>query len=123
MPVEDFGKASDKIVNGERITVPGVVGQPVDQAKQTLDGAGLHREGRLPEGVRRARPGSVAETNPGPGSRVEPRHHDHDLPEHRRPADRARPSRAPANTPNPTITGFPNAEADARRTSPADALR
>jgi len=69
VPVEDFGKASDKIVNGERVTVPGVVGQPVDQAKRNLEGAGFSVRVGSPK-ASGVPAGSVAEMSPGAGSRV-----------------------------------------------------
>jgi len=69
LPVENFGESSYKILHGDRVTVPSVTGQAIDDARRALEGAGFTvrigdpKPSAIPQGL-------VAETNPGAGSRV-----------------------------------------------------
>lgn len=67
MPVENFGTANSKVLNGDRVSVPDVTGQSLDAARQTLEGAGFSVTvgGARPSSVPA---GSVAEQSPGAGS-------------------------------------------------------
>ncbi|GAB3594365.1 transglycosylase domain-containing protein [Angustibacter peucedani] len=69
MPVEQFGKPNDKIVFGERVTVPGVQGQKIEDATRTLEGAGFSVTVGSPK-ASAVPAGYVAEQNPPGGSRV-----------------------------------------------------
>jgi membrane peptidoglycan carboxypeptidase len=71
-PVEQFGQTSDKVLNGERVTVPDVAGSSLDAAKSALGAVGLSAT-VSGTGVPSDQPvGSVAGTSPGGGSRVSP---------------------------------------------------
>ena len=71
-PVEQFGQTSDKILNGERVTVPDVVGRSVDDAKAALAAAGLTATVSS-TGVPSDQPvGVVAGSSPSGGQRVTP---------------------------------------------------
>jgi membrane peptidoglycan carboxypeptidase len=71
-PVEQFGQTSDKVLNGERVTVPDVAGSSLDAAKSALGAVGLSAT-VSGTGVPSDQPvGSVAGTSPGGGSRVTP---------------------------------------------------
>ncbi len=69
LPVENFGNASDKIVYGDRSTVPGVTGQSLDDARRTLEGAGFTVSIGGPR-ASSVQAGYVAEQSPGAGARV-----------------------------------------------------
>jgi membrane peptidoglycan carboxypeptidase len=71
-PVEQFGQTSDKVLNGERVTVPQIEGLSVDAAKAALAAVGLSATvsdagvpSDLPVGV-------VAASTPRSGQRVSP---------------------------------------------------
>jgi membrane peptidoglycan carboxypeptidase len=71
-PVEQFGQTSDKILNGDRVTVPNVIGASVDAAKAALAAAGLSAT-VSGTGVASDQPvGAVAGSTPGAGQRVTP---------------------------------------------------
>jgi membrane peptidoglycan carboxypeptidase len=71
-PVEQFGQTSDKVLNGERVTVPDVVGASVDAAKAALAAVGLSAT-VSDTGVASDQPvGAVAGSSPAAGSRVTP---------------------------------------------------
>jgi membrane peptidoglycan carboxypeptidase len=68
MPVENFAKASDKVVYGDRVTVPGTTGMSIADATKVLEDAGFRVSvgGPKPSAVPA---GFVAESNPAGGSR------------------------------------------------------
>jgi membrane peptidoglycan carboxypeptidase len=72
LPVVDFAKADADVVDGDRIPVPDVTGQPYDAAKQALTDAGFVARGG---GLVSAGPvpfGSVGYTSPRAGTLVIP---------------------------------------------------
>jgi membrane peptidoglycan carboxypeptidase len=71
-PVERFGQTSDKVLNGDRVTVPDVVGASVEAAKAALAAVGLSAT-VSDTGVASDQPvGAVAGSSPAAGSRVTP---------------------------------------------------
>jgi membrane peptidoglycan carboxypeptidase len=69
-PVEQFGKPSDKVLNGERVTVPQVAGMSVDAAKAALAAVGLTAK-VSDTGVPSNLPvGTVVGSTPSAGQRV-----------------------------------------------------
>ena len=71
-PVERFGQTSDKILNGDRVTVPDVVGKSVDDAASALAAVGLSAT-VSDTGVASDQPvGAVAGSTPSAGQRVTP---------------------------------------------------
>ena len=69
LPVENFGNPTDKMVFGEKVTVPGVAGQSIDDATKNLEEAGFSVKVGEPKAS--ALPaGKITETNPPAGSRV-----------------------------------------------------
>ncbi|PWD49888.1 hypothetical protein C8046_03515 [Serinibacter arcticus] len=72
MDVEGFPDAQERQIFGDRVAVPGVVGQSVNGATATLRNAGFRvivGEGRYSATVRA---GAVAQASPGSGARVAP---------------------------------------------------
>lgn len=68
MEVKDWEKPSQEMLNGKRVTIPDVVGKPVEEAQKELQKAGLtgtiqRVSSNQPEGV-------VAWTTPGVGSSI-----------------------------------------------------
>jgi membrane peptidoglycan carboxypeptidase len=71
-PVEQFGQTSDKVLNGDRVTVPQINGLSVDAAKAALAAVGLSAT-VSDAGVPSDLPvGTVAGSTPRSGQRVSP---------------------------------------------------
>ncbi len=71
-PVEQFNQTTDKILNGDRVTVPSVTGMSVDAAKAALAAVGLSATVST-SGMPSALPvGAVAGSTPSGGQRVSP---------------------------------------------------
>lgn len=68
MPVEDWEKPSDEIINGKRVTIPSVIGLSVDEAKKQLTEAGLTASTQDVASLQPA--GTVVYTTPGIGSSI-----------------------------------------------------
>jgi membrane peptidoglycan carboxypeptidase len=69
LPVEDFARPTDKMVFGEKITVPGVSGQSIGDATKTLEEAGFRVKVGAPKPSSMPA-GKITETNPSAGSRI-----------------------------------------------------
>jgi len=69
-PVEQFGQTSDKVLNGDRVTVPQIIGGSVDAAKAALSAVGLSASVSSTGTPSDLPVGTVAGASPGPGSRV-----------------------------------------------------
>ena len=68
MPVEDWEKPSDEILNGKRVTIPHVLGLDVETAKDKLEDAGLTAS---TQDVSSGQPaGTVVYTTPGIGTSI-----------------------------------------------------
>ncbi|RIK15981.1 MAG: hypothetical protein DCC50_06485, partial [Acidobacteria bacterium] len=68
MPIEDWEKPSDEILNGKRVTIPAVIGLDVEAAKDKLEDAGLTAS--LQDVSSRQPEGTVVYTTPGIGSSI-----------------------------------------------------
>jgi serine/threonine-protein kinase len=68
--VEQFGQTSDKVLNGDRVTVPQIIGGSVDAAKAALSAVGLSASVSSTGTPSDLPVGTVAGASPGPGSRV-----------------------------------------------------
>jgi membrane peptidoglycan carboxypeptidase len=69
-PVEQFGQTSDKVLNGDRVTVPHILGGSVDAAKAALSSVGLGAtvsDAGVPSDLPA---GTVAASTPREGQRV-----------------------------------------------------
>ena len=71
-PVMQFPEASERALLGPRVTVPSVAGQDAGAAEATIEEADLEAEVSGNRTFSGAPVGTVATTNPGPGSRVPP---------------------------------------------------
>ena len=72
MSVENFPEADDEQIHGDRIPVPNVVGQSVNSATDSLEGAGFAVEVGDEVDSGNVDDGDVARTSPSSGSRVQP---------------------------------------------------
>ncbi|ACQ78866.1 glycosyl transferase family 51 [Beutenbergia cavernae DSM 12333] len=70
-PVEDFPRAGEREIYGDLVQVPGVIGQDLAAAQQTLTAAGFQVQVAEPVTSDQAA-GTVAEMDPAEGSRVRP---------------------------------------------------
>jgi membrane peptidoglycan carboxypeptidase len=95
MPRENFGNPSDKILYGDKVSVPSTTGQSIADATKTLEDAGFSVSVGAPQSSNIAA-GLVAATNPSPGSRVRSGS-----------AVTIYPSSGPAPAPQPTTTAPP----------------
>ncbi|OLT18328.1 hypothetical protein BJF80_15605 [Serinicoccus sp. CUA-874] len=69
MEIEDWDEPSAEILNGKRVTIPRVVGMPVDEAQGRLEDAGL--TGSVVRVSSSQPEGTVVYTTPGVGSSVQ----------------------------------------------------
>jgi len=69
MEIEDWDEPSAEILNGKRVTIPRVVGMPVDEAQERLEDAGL--TGSVVRVSSSQPEGTVVYTTPGVGSSVQ----------------------------------------------------
>jgi membrane peptidoglycan carboxypeptidase len=69
MTPEDFGKPTDKVLYGDRVSVPSTTGMSIADATKVLEGAGFTVSVGAPQPSNVA-VGQVASSSPGAGSRV-----------------------------------------------------
>lgn len=68
MPIEDWERPSDEILNGKRVTIPAVIGLNVDEAKKRLKEAGI--TGTTQDVASGQPAGTVVFTTPGVGASI-----------------------------------------------------
>lgn len=72
LPVQQFPEPNERLLHGERVTVPDVINVMVDQAQTHLEGLGFTVRIGQTQSADHAAVGAVAATQPVAGSRVRP---------------------------------------------------